>query len=201
MDDLLPRFQAPDERARAVLDASRGVVALLLEPGGAELPIRDLADRVGLSERTFYRYFPRKEDAVRPYLAAGLAHVLAAVRADDRPLREALVAAHGAILELALAHGGERFLGVVEGTERLRAVWLQALTDAEAGFAALVGERLGLSEGDLQPRLAAAVVVAAGRIALAGLSGGDPSALFAACLDRVPALFEAPPEGAAREDA
>ncbi len=195
----LPTFQARD-REQAALEASRAVVGLFLRARSSDFSVKELAEHAGLSERTFYRYFPRKEDAVRPYVEAGLEHILSQVRGAPltRPLRDALVRAHAELLDAAEAHDGAALLAVLHETERLRAVWLQVLTDAETAFARIVAERLGIHPDSLQARLAGGVIVTASRLALqsAYLEAGTraPSQLFAECLDLLgPALLDAPP--------
>lgn len=198
----LPTFPGRHDRERALLGASRAVVDLYLRSGTADIPIRVLAEGAGLSERTFYRYFPRKEDAIRPYVEAGLAHVVERVRAapGDRPLRDALVDAHADFLGAARAADGAAFLAVVSGDPRLRAVWLQVLTDAEEAFTQVIAARLGLEPDGLRARLAGAAVVTAGRLALSPATapgpGRDPVRVFAASLDLLgAALFAAAPDG------
>jgi AcrR family transcriptional regulator len=195
----LPPFVGRNEREQAVLEASRAVVGLFVRERSSDFSVKELAEHTGLSERTFYRYFPRKEDAVRPYIEAGLEHVLSRVRQAprDRSLRDVLVSAHGEILDLALPLDGAAFLQVVNQTERLRAVWLQVLTDAEAAFAGIVADWLGIEAESVQARFVSAAVVTAGRLALqsagdAGM-GRDPSQVFAECVDLLgPALLPAP---------
>ena len=193
----LPRLLAEDERSQPALDASRAVVAHLLAARSSGFTVRALAEVAGLSERTFYRYFPRKEDAVRPYLEAGLRLVVERVRSEpaDRPLREALEVAHAGVLDLARGGDGEALLTVVYGEDRLRAVWLQVLADAEGAFAEVIASRLGV--GPVQARLAGVAVVGAGRLALAAAGEGqEPRAVFAACLDMLgAALFQRPAAG------
>lgn len=190
----LPRFTSRTEHEQAVLDASRTVVGLFVRSRSSAFSVRDLAEHARVAERTFYRWFPRKEDAIRPYLEAGLAHVLTRVREAprDRPLGDALVDAHREVLDLALQADGEALLHVVNETERLRAVWLQVLTDAETAFAAVIAERLGLDADSVQARFLAASVVAAGRLALQSLATGAsraPGTVFAECLELLgPAL-------------
>lgn len=195
LDDLqLPTFPPADPADAEVLDASRAVVALYLRTGTAEASIRELAAHTGLAERTFYRRFPRKEDAVRPYLRAALAGVVSRVRQEaGRPLREALLDAHGGVLDLARTLQIQRSLGVLTSTERLRAVWLQVLADAEGMFAEAIADHLGLDRDDLRARLAGSAVVAAARLAI---EPGDrpPSQVFAECLDLLgPTLLEESP--------
>ncbi|HNC98937.1 MAG TPA: hypothetical protein PKW90_22575, partial [Myxococcota bacterium] len=72
-------------------------------------------------------------------------------------------------------------IDLLHGTERLRAVWLQALTDAELAYAEVMAERLPRGTGAEQARLISAVTVAAVRLAIQrGAAEHRPSgALFA----------------------
>lgn len=204
--DALPSFPAQRDREQAVMEASRAVVALFLRERSGDFSVKELAAHTGLSERTFYRYFPRKEDAIRPYVEAGLEHIVSQIRAAprSRPLRDVLVSAHAEILDAARAHEGEAFLTVLNQTERLSAVWLQVVTNAETAFAGIVAERLGIHPDSLQARFAGGVVVTAGRLALqsAYSEAGTraPSEVFAECLDLLGAtLLDAPPGDGAPE--
>lgn len=175
-------------RDETILAASRAAIALFLESGSSAWSVKALAEHTGLSERTFYRYFPRKEDIIRPFIDAVLARLVADVRAypRSRPLREALIAAHAR----AFQEGGEThwdaLLPLFQDNERLRAVWVQVVADAEAAFAAVIAERLGTAPDSRQARLAAAVVTTAGRFALEQPRTSDhdsPAEVFAQSLD------------------
>ena len=195
--DALPIFPPRHERDRQALEASRAVVGLYLREGTADLSVKQLAEHAGLSERTFYRTFPTKEDTIRPYVEAGLHHVVAQVRdaAPQLPLREVLTRAFAAPLDAAMAHGDGVFLAVLRQNEPLRAVWLKVITDAEVAFAEVIAGRLGGSPSSAQARLAGATVVTAARLALEPqTSGARPSEVFEGCLDLLgPALFEPRP--------
>lgn len=179
----LPDFPAPDGVDPAAVEASRKVVAHYLSTGDASLSIKELAALAGVSERTFYRLFPRKEDAIRPYVSAALQVVVGLLReeAAHRPLGEAVVASQGAVLDLARQLEVQHFLAVLASTERLRAAWLQVLIDAEQAFAGVVAEARGIDPASLEARLAGAAIVASGRLAL-DTTDRQPSAVLAECM-------------------
>lgn len=184
-------------RDQAMLDASRAVVALFLRRRTSDFSVKELAAHAGLSERTFYRYFPRKEDAIRPHIDATLERLVSEVRAAPRtrPLSEALIAAHARAFHEGSAKELEALLAVLDEVESLRAVWLQVVTDAEAVFAHVVAERLGIPPSSQQARLAGAVIITAGRLALeqAGAGRRAPGDVFAECLALLgPHLFQSP---------
>ncbi|MCB9694224.1 MAG: TetR family transcriptional regulator [Alphaproteobacteria bacterium] len=194
MTPSLPDFPAPSARDQAVLDASRTVVQLFLRERSVDFSVKELAGHTGLSERTFYRYFPRKEDAIRPFVAAAIAHVVAAVRTAPAglPPAEAFRHALAGLLDMGRSVDVETFLTLVNGTDRLRAVWLQVLTDAEEAFAGVVAERLDLPADSVHARFAGAVVVSASRLAIqpTSIASRPPSEVFAACMALVgPALL------------
>jgi AcrR family transcriptional regulator len=192
----------------ARLDVSHRVVALFLRAKTSDFSVEDLARRVGISTRTFYRYFPRKEDAIRPHLDDSIARIVAAIRARPRheSLRQALIAAyaiqwtpqevsHWKILEQVLAE-----------TESLRAVWLQVITDSERGITRVAAEWLGLPEDSRRARLIGTVTVAAVRVAMAmvnqsprlAASRPGPSVIFEESLEELgPDFFEPRRETAA----
>ncbi len=200
-----PLTLAPREgRDGAMLEASRAVIGLFLRERTSDFTVKELAAHAGLSERTFYRYFPRKEDAIRPTVDAALARIVSELRAAPlrRPLGEALVEAYSRAVAEESAMNWENLLPVLNGTESLRAVWLQILTDAEVALAHVAAERLRISPDSQRARLAGAVLATAGRLALEQrFSSGrkrDPGEVLAEYLELLgPALFEEPSSGRA----
>lgn len=196
LDSPLPTFDAATRRERTVLDASRAVVALFVQTRGSDFSVKELAEHTGLSERTFYRYFPRKEDAIRPYLAAGLRHLVGEIRdaAPDIGLREVLVAAPAVLLDAALDERMSAFFSVLSGTERLSAVWHSLNAEAEQAVAEAIAYRRGLARPDVRARLAGAAIVAAARVALAAADdpeAPEPRHVYTECLELLgPDLFE-----------
>lgn len=191
---------APREgRDQAMLEASLAVIGLFLRERTSDFTVKQLAAHAGLSERTFYRYFPRKEDAIRPAVDAALARIVSDMRAAPRgqPLGEALVEAYNRTLAERGAMNWENLLPVLNETESLRAVWLQILTDAEVALAHVAADRLGLAPDSQRARLAGAVLATAGRLALEQqFSAGrqrDSGEVLAEYLELLgPTLFEEP---------
>ncbi len=192
-------FAPREARDRAMLEASRAVIGLFLREGTSDFTVKELAAHAGLSERTFYRYFPRKEDAIRPAVDAALARIVSDMRAAprDRPLSEAMVEAQRRSFVEGNAMNWENLLPVVNETEALRAVWLRILTDAEVSLSHVVAERLGISPDSQRARLAGAVLATAGRLSIEQpFSSGrkrDAGVVLAECLELLgPTLFEEP---------
>lgn len=195
-----PLTLAPREgRDQAMLEASQAVIALFLRKRTSDFSVKELAAHAGLSERTFYRYFPRKEDAIRPAVDASLASIVSEMRAAPRgkTLREAMVEALGRSLTEENAMNWENLLSVLNETDSLRAAWLQILTNAEIALAHAAAERLGISPDSQRARLLGAVLVTAGRLALEQPSSAgrkrDPGEVLTEYLDLLgPTLFEEP---------
>jgi AcrR family transcriptional regulator len=53
---------------RAALEASIACCWYLIDAGNSDFRISDIARAIGVSERSFYRYFPTRESVIRPIL-------------------------------------------------------------------------------------------------------------------------------------
>src|ERR1700730_7123307 len=85
-----PRSSGVRERTRVAIrrELAEAAVRLFTERGFAETTAREIATAVGISERTFFRYFASKEDVVLGVLhelGIELAARLAARPADETP--------------------------------------------------------------------------------------------------------------------
>lgn len=203
-DPVVPPDVAPlpasRRREAAVLQASRSIIELYLERGTTELPVKELAAHVGLAERTFYRYFPRKEETIRPYVEHGLERIVAKLRATptDRSLESAVIEAHAESFEAGKDARWQAFFPLLQADEKIRGVWLQVVAEAETSFAAVIAERLGLQPEDQRARLAGAVLTLLGRLALEQPFGPgpkrDPGQVFAECMALLGPLFRNEPQ-------
>lgn len=153
---------------------------LFAERGFDEVSAAEIAAAVGVSERTFFRYFPVKEDVMFPDAGEKRSHVqqLLAEIPPDLSLvdgvRRALV---------AMSHEYEGSQGImlqqarlVAGTPSLQVYVLQREQEWVEEFASAIAARMNLDEGnDLRPELAAAMIVTAFRVVLGRWlrSGGE----------------------------
>lgn len=164
-----PRRSAAElaaERRRVAREALR----LFARQGVAATSAEDVARASDVSVRTFWRLFPRKEDAVRPLLEDGVATLAADVRA--RGLAGLLGAATPAQPDTEGTDAPSdpepvRTLVRLTRTEpAVRAVWL----DVHDGAEAVLAEALATSRGEDVPglgtRTTAAVANAALRVAV-----------------------------------
>ncbi len=151
------------------LEISRAAIALFTTRGVHETTGEQIAETVGLSARTLWRYFRTKESCVEPVLSLTTDAFVDTLRRwpADVPLSDHLVAEHH-LPEPATADDGAATLAVVALSRQepaLRAIWLVVYERAEAVLADVVAERLGREPDELAVRVQAATLAAALRIA------------------------------------
>ncbi|MBE1537667.1 TetR family transcriptional regulator [Actinomadura algeriensis] len=160
------------ERTRRAVRAELAELALglFVERGYEETKVEDVAAAAGLSKRSFFRYFPSKEDVVFgdvEDLADEVAEAVRARPADEPPwtvlrtvLREWEVRIHAAQRDPAV-------LRLIESTPALRARMHQRRDEMRARIAAALRARPGAGldafTADLLTGCAAAALDAAGR--------------------------------------
>jgi AcrR family transcriptional regulator len=178
-----PRGRRPmSERRRALqrLEISREAIRLFREQGVTATSGEQIAEGVGLSARTLWRYFRSKESCVEPVLGLSVDAFVDTLRRwpPDRSLDEHLVSdhptPHDADTEATLA-----VVALSRDEPGLRAVWLVVNERAEPVLAQVIAQRLGRSPEELAVRVQAATLNAALRIttedvAAALLEGSSP---------------------------
>ncbi|EPD95307.1 TetR family transcriptional regulator [Streptomyces albus] len=187
-------------KAETRTDIARTAAALFVEHGVRETRAEDIAREAGVAPRTFYRYFPTKEEAVAPLFEAGARQWVDATRAAPArlPLAEAL--AHGTREALSTDDPANAeslewvraLLRLAHSSPALRSVWMDAYHASETALAAVLAEREGAPEraGSLPVRLAAGTAATAVRVAVETWAAGDapaagpegPAALAARCI-------------------
>ncbi|HWH33939.1 MAG TPA: TetR family transcriptional regulator [Acidimicrobiales bacterium] len=169
-------------------------LALFCQRGYDEVTVEHIAAEAGVSARTFFRYFPTKEDALYPAGDAQLERLRSLLA--ERPAGEPVVSAlRISLLAMAADFAPQRdaFLvqaRVINSVPALRAGSARRILEFEVQLAAMVAERLGADPAlSLLARVVAASVVAALRVAigiwLEGEGAADPVALLAEALDLV----------------
>ncbi|MFF2845962.1 TetR family transcriptional regulator [Streptomyces sp. NPDC058001] len=186
----------------------RAALELFTAQGYDETTVDEIADTVGVSQRTFFRYFTTKEETVFAVQEMIECHFLTALR--ERPPQESpLEALRRAVLDswdtidevIKAAVPVElhmRTYQMIESTPSLLAVHLRRSSDVEEQIAQLIAEREGLDvDADPRPRVAVAafsgVMRVTGRMWGAGedTSVASIRALTTTYLDQVgPALAE-----------
>ncbi|WP_344957097.1 TetR family transcriptional regulator [Actinomadura miaoliensis] len=180
------RERKKERTRRAIASAA---LRLFAERGYEETTIADIAAAAEVSPRTFFGYFPSKEDVVFAEIDDRLAEVrerLARRVPDETPLETVRRAAADAIAALAAEHGDYGAVQIRLILERpgLQARALQRLTDTQQELGALLaGLCPDLDEIDALAAAGAAVGAVQTVIMHCRRHGFDPAAIRAA-LDR-----------------
>ena len=176
-------------KAETAGEIAEEAARLFAERGVAQVTAAEIAEASGVSLRTFYRYFPTKEDAVAPVLEVGAARWQAALAEAEEDPADAIPAVLAAQLTPATAEDAEALarmrplLRALDDDRELRAVWHRVNHESEERLVALI---VGRGEGDrLAARVLAAAATEAIRIGLeewsrskAGVRGsGSPATL------------------------
>ncbi len=172
------RGRSPEGRAQVRRDLVAAAVRLFRTRGYEDTTVDDIAAAAGVGRRTFFRYFPSKEDAISPDHEIGLARIA-----------EVFAAAHPAEPAAALVlRAGETVFDLYADDPELSVARFRlthevpALRDRESArvdhyrrlFTRQLRERFaGEPDGELRAAVIGAAVVAAHNLALrAWLAGG-----------------------------
>jgi len=170
-DSQFPAGLRERKKLRTQRELAATALRLFAERGYDSVTVEEIADAVEVSPRTFFRYFPSKEDVLfadEPQLVAALREAIVG-RPPGEPVLEAIL---NALLEVAdvLADDPEHILlhaQIISHTPALRSRGLEQQAKMEAALAGVIAERLGLDiERDMAAKLVAAGTVAALRVAL-----------------------------------
>jgi AcrR family transcriptional regulator len=139
--------------------------------------IDEIAAAVDVSPRTFFRYFPTKEDLVVAIGAMSLDQLLEALR--NRPSEESLQVALRRAIDQSLAPEWEdtkrvrAFLALLRDTPALRARWLEEADAKRDLMAGIVASRTGSDPSDLRNLLIAGAITLTIDIALQAWADQD----------------------------
>jgi AcrR family transcriptional regulator len=173
---------------------------LFEEHGFAAVTVDEIAAEAQISPRTFYRYFPAKEDVLQVVIdrrSAALQEMLAAWPEDEPPL-QSLTGALESVLSREDPVVVRRWITVVQATPSvLRAVVGGIQLNFQRVIAEFFGSRQGLPGEALVPTMLSA---AAGGVIMAAHTqwfflGGDLAATVAASLEVLEAGFGSDPTG------
>lgn len=163
----------------AKLRASEAICALFVERGTTNFRVIELANACGLAERTFYRYFPTKQEAVRPVLDWGADQLAIVIRQrSELTIADAAVAAFDAAVGGSYEKRTRSLFPLLLADSGFRAVLLQALHDGENVIRPVMAERLRVAPYSPSALVAAASVMGMIRVSLDLLAsqGRDPVA-------------------------
>jgi len=171
-------------------DVAGVAVGLFLDRGYESVSVEEIAAAAGMSERSFFRYFPTKEAVLRRYrrsLSDRLVRTFEGRPADEPPvaaLRSAYVeTSHVAVGDRARVHALGRLLASAAD------VWAKDLgeTITDAAVAAELARRMRTTPGDLRPAVVAAAVSAAAATGwnswVRSTGRQDPGAAVAGAID------------------
>jgi AcrR family transcriptional regulator len=153
---------AARKKERTKRQLAEAAADLFYERGYAATTIDDIVAAVDVSPRTFFRYFPTKEDLVVALGTTSLDLFLEALR--NRPAEESLQVAVGEAMEQSLAAGWEdttrvrSFLALIQETPALRARWLEEAYGKRDRMAEVIAERTGTKPTDLRNRIIAGTI-------------------------------------------
>lgn len=159
-----------------MLAASLAATAELARSRGTAT-VADLASAAGISLRTFHRYFPRKEDCVRPALKDARDILIAVIESSPRekPLVDAFLDGFAVAAGGAFSARTAGLIPVVYADPALTAVWDHELHEGIVALTGAVADRLGLSPSEPAASSSAAVLIAMTHLAFTQLAeqGGD----------------------------
>ncbi|GAT67758.1 tetR family transcriptional regulator [Planomonospora sphaerica] len=173
---------------RAALE--RAALRLVAERGLADVTVEDIAGAVDVSSRTFFNYFPTKEDALiggDPAAAADLRRKLVAVPSAVPTLEALRLVLRDAAVNIQEQR--EQWLlrlGVFEQNPSLLPRLVAGGAETERSLTAAVAERSGAgSAADGHAELVTAVALTAFRVAMMRWSAARGEPLLADLLDDV----------------
>jgi AcrR family transcriptional regulator len=173
------------DRTRRTLQAE--ALRLFTAKGFEATTIEEIAAAAEVAPRTFFRYFPTKEEVVfwaehEPRLAE-----FVAARPDDEPAAQALRRGLTDGLASFYEQDRERLLArskLACRTTALRPRWRQQQADLAAGMAQILAHRLGAPPDDLEVRAVAAAMAAAMLVAIEEWQAHDGQQDLGGLIDR-----------------
>ena len=172
------------QRKRALVHQTLVAAAFRLfrERGFAAVSVTDVADAAGVSRRSFFRYFPTKEDVVFAWqdgMTEDMVRVAAGRPAGEPPLVALRHAVVGVVSRYKQEEAAELARFMLE-TSSLRQHEFEKYDALERRLATVVAQRMGVEMSqDLRPRFYATIAVGAMRVGVDAWSaagrGGEPA--------------------------
>jgi AcrR family transcriptional regulator len=157
------------KRTRTRLMIQSEALRLFTEKGYANTTVEEIADAAAISPRTFFRYFPTKEDVVIWDEYDPLALDLLESRPDDEPLAEAFRAVVRETLGGLYRRDPERLLNRVQlsaTVPELRARFLEEQAKGVEQLEPLLARKRGAHADELNIRVIGSSLLAAVSVAL-----------------------------------
>lgn len=189
------------ERTRRLAQTELTSVAqdLFLSQGYEATTVDQIAAAAGMSKRTFFRYFPSKDD-----LVIGKYDLFGDRMADafdSRPADEPVWESLRRVFDITLEYvqddrqraRNDAMDRIVQSTPQLTARYLEKLQRVQVLLTARVAARLGLSADDPHPAAIVGAAFACMQAARASWLDSDQAEPFDAALDRVMGAFSISP--------
>lgn len=182
--------------AADLLDASVASCELFVERGSTRLAVPDLANHIGISVRTFHRYFATKADTLSPFFREKSRLLNEYVdSADAQPVRTFLLGAHVLMFGGAEQRRTRQLFPLVFADPEMWAVFLRALHEGDRALMPHLARRLHIPEDHPRSRVAASAFTSSNRIALETMvrDGRDSATVFADTIEQFgPTPFSPP---------
>jgi AcrR family transcriptional regulator len=170
-DETVPTGLRERKKLSTRQQLARAALRLAVERGPGNVRREDIAAAADVSLRTFSNHFSSKEEAIVSLAVERAARVVAGLR--GRPAGEDLGEGLAAVVAEQYAQPPPSpewiaQLRVIVSAPELQGAYLKAHAEIEDLLAAAIAERLGVDvRRDLRPRVLAAAVCAAERVAIA----------------------------------
>ena len=173
---------------------------MISDRGYTDTSAADIAEAAGVTERTFFRHFASKGELVVANWrrrAEAFRHALRAAPAADEPIEVVRAALHGFASDLATADARARVDAATIWANRPLVVLLfDVVIELEQDVAAVVAERLGRGQDDLEVRVAANATIGVLRAAIRAAFTSDRGDILHEAIDvgvaRIVPLFPPP---------
>jgi len=155
-------------KAHTRREIAESALQLFARDGYDRVTVEAIAEEAGASLRTFYRYFPSKDEVLSPIIVEGTEELAGLIA--GRPARErlpiAVQRAYEAMNPRAGPHGAQMLIRLLVDVPALRSRWLNALRLLEDTLVPIIQQRSRRSLTKEHAQLTAAAIVSALRIAL-----------------------------------
>jgi AcrR family transcriptional regulator len=145
-------------------DLARIAMRLFLERGFDQVSVDQIAAEAGISQRTFFRYYPSKDDVLLQYENQHLERLVRALvaRPESEPPYAALKAAYldTAAVEQTARDRIRQRARVMRGAPALQTRISGEIVAGNGSVAAILADRMGVDDEDLRPKIIAAATSA-----------------------------------------
>ncbi|MFF1919796.1 TetR family transcriptional regulator [Streptomyces sp. NPDC058221] len=148
------------------LRASLACCDMYIERASTALTVGEVAQGIGISQRTFHRYFPTKAETILPMFGALSEELNQHFDVPVGPaLRELMMEGYRVMYGYERSQFTQRLFPLVVTDKDMWAVFLRAFHDGEVALVPHLAPHLGVAAGHPRARAAAAAFASSNRIA------------------------------------